>query len=453
MEKFCAQCGEKLPEGAGFCKKCGAAVPVPENVSAAGETEKAQGKIEKSGGKGKAVAVAAAAAVILAAGIVIFLNSDGHQCRKNLKLAEEAYGAEDYEEALFYYEEALYFDDTIADAYLKPAEIYLAEKEYEKAEELLSEGLNKTGDSSLQGCLAAMYVGKSNQCLENGECLEAVEILAEGMEKYDLEELSERDAYLREHIVIVKAIQKVYQDDKHLYDKESEYDRAGNILKETVIYDPDYEYKVSDIDEYEYDAQGNMVKLTIYDDNDAESMWWYEYEYDAQGNRLKETAYLNAQIVNYSRWEQEYDGQGNRIRENGYYWTSTYFDGETLLYYDDYEYDAQGNLTKDSWFDGNGELRAYYEYEYDGQGNVTKDASYSADGKLYSCYGYEYDTQGNITKYVKYKADDVQIAERKWENSYDILGNILDCCTLDRDNDSTPENWQYEYEYAYIGEL
>lgn len=620
MEKFCVQCGEKLPEGAGFCKKCGAAAPASENTSAAGETEKPQGRTEKRGrkiGKGKTVAVAAAAvAVILAASIVIFLNSDGHQYRKNLMLAEEAYEAEDYEEALFYYEEALYFDDTIADVYLKPAEIYLVEKDYDKAAEMLENGLERiseeeesreilreklvevnlgrvdfllanddyenaksklrdgiektedvkgllrekmievyakeadlllsgndyekaeeilkegkketgdaagtlneklsntyrkeaedffaakdyvqaaavlregqkeTGDSSLEEFAVERFLTESNRYLEAGDCLAAVEVLTTGVENNGAAGISEREEYVRENIIIAKEIKVEYDNFGNIHEQEIHYNNDGNITKEieTVYHNSREEASVSSWTEtefvydgqgkklnatctydfgskhtymtYEYDSLGNMAKLSYYTDD---GLWyWYEYEYDEQGNERKEIKYTGKDLYTgenlSSVWtEYEYDSQGNKLKEKTYN-----KEGEPIVW-SEYEYDAQGNERKELRFDETGNIEDWYEMAYDEQGNRQKQKYYVGNGELRVCDEYEYDEYGNMTGDKQLSADDAILGESTWKYSYNVLGNVLDCCEFYKDNyydsEAAPKqtrNWQYEYEYAYIGEL
>ena len=67
------------------------------------------------------------------------------------------------------------------------------------------------------------------------------------------------------------------------------------------------------------------------------------------------------------------------------------------------EYDENGNVTKESYYDAGGKLRSYSVYEYDENGNKTKESIYDADGKL-ECV-CEFDENGKKTKSSGYDAE------------------------------------------------
>jgi hypothetical protein len=56
----------------------------------------------------------------------------------------------------------------------------------------------------------------------------------------------------------------------------------------------------------------------------------------------------------------------------------------------EYEFDSQGNQTKQSYYNSSGNLTAYYEKEYDTQGNLTKYSNYNANGELTRYWIYTY---------------------------------------------------------------
>jgi len=62
-----------------------------------------------------------------------------------------------------------------------------------------------------------------------------------------------------------------------------------------------------------------------------------------------------------------------------------------LSRYVEYEYDSNGNKTKGSLYNANGELSGFYgEYEYDSNGNITKMSDYNENGELSSYIVYLY---------------------------------------------------------------
>lgn len=195
---FCYQCGNKVDEEAVFCPHCGArqkaedAAGTEKDTAAAQETAQpgnnrpedarpgsaspengraesaSPGSVqpgsdisgntpggdnpERSGkkkrGKGGIIALAIGAALLIAAGVgcALYFTGDAYVSRRNMKLAEECFDAEEYEEALTYYEEALRRDPGLAEAYLKSADIWVMEEKYGKAIGVLEKGLKKTGE-------------------------------------------------------------------------------------------------------------------------------------------------------------------------------------------------------------------------------------------------------------------------------------------------------------------
>ena len=218
---------------------------------------------------------------------------------------------------------------------------------------------------------------------------------------------------------------------------EWEYDKEGNIIKETYMINncvtawSDYQYDIQNQQikevhydiltqndytvEYQYDNYGNVVKYIhqSYRDFDGEkfeciSECEYEYKYDEQGNVLKYTTLYNNTL--FERREYEYDNQGNMMKENIY---------DEMGWLGVKEYDSYGNciesIIRGSW--------DTYDYTYDVAGNIL---SIEKNGK-YSKYKtkYEYDNYGNVIKYiVDNGGGDVNISEYQYK--YDSNGNVLE---------------------------
>ena len=189
MGKFCVQCGAKLEENAAFCSKCGAPAGMTEKDSGKAPDKEAAGK-EKSG-SGKRIAVISVIAVVLllllaGVGSAMYLSSDKYQCKRNVRLADKNYEAEAYEEALSYYEAALDLDDTLVEAYLKSADIYLKEDSYEKALKILKRGMKKNEDEESWELLNEEYekvcLEGADFLLDSGEYEQAIDLLKEGQE-------------------------------------------------------------------------------------------------------------------------------------------------------------------------------------------------------------------------------------------------------------------------------
>ena len=504
MGKFCDQCGKELVEGAAFCTECGAPV---SNFNKVDKEEKAAGSNKQ---KWIIVASACGAALILmlaGAGTFLYLNSNSYQCKKNMKLAEKKYEAGEYEEALTYYQAALERDDTVVDAYLKSADIYLAEESYDEAIAILKDGITKNieGENSknLEDKLAELCMERSDYFLAQGEYEQAVGILTEGTGCTDATDLAEREAYLRENIIVRREKEIECDDDDNIVEwNEAIYDNTGNMIK-YECYDSDgnvewgmeYEYdasgnetkyvyyesgKISEWEENEYNEFGSMIKSESYDANgnmyiygeaeydnegnvaqfiyyysDGSKGNWSEYEYDKNGNMTKHLRYFQG---DYLKFVTEYNEAGSVSK------FVFYNDDESVREWIEYDYDENENLVKSIGYNSDGSISGVTEYDeagnriknlsYDEEGNITEreEAEYDEEGhaKEYIAYNsdgsvssvIEYDQWGNEIKYTEY--DDKGNPDEQWEKSYDSLGNIL--------SDSEDGNYVYEYTYAFLGD-
>lgn len=504
MGKFCDQCGKELAEGWEFCNECGA----PVRNSDKNEKE------EKAAGNNKrkwilVVSVSAAALILTLAGACTFLylSSNGYQCKKNMKLAEKKYEAGEYEEALSYYQAALERDDTVADAYLRSADIYLADESYDEAIGILQDGIEKSVEeervNELKDKLAELCLKKSDYLLSQGKYEQAVGILAEGTGYTDAAELAEKEVYLKENIIVRKEKEIERDDDNNVIKwGESIYDNVGNLIKYeffdsdgNVEWGSEHEYdesgnetkyvyfesgEISDWEENEYNETGSMIKSESYDangnmylygeaeydyagnvaqfiyyDSSGNKIGWSEYEYDKNGNMTKHLRYLqNGQL----KFETEYNESGN---ETKYVF---YNDDENVREWIEYEYDENENLVRSTGYYGDGSISS--ETEYDGTGARTKSLAYDEEGNITGREEAEYDGEGHTKEYIAYNSegsvssvieydqwgneikyteyDDKGNPDEQWEKSYDSLGNIL--------SDDEHGNYVYEYTYAFLGD-
>ena len=98
-----------------------------------------------------------------------------------------------------------------------------------------------------------------------------------------------------------------------------------------------------------------------------------DYDYDAKGNLLKDKTIRNN--ILYAETNNEYDLVGKlskKIRLNG--------KGQ-IDYYFTYEYDSQGNMSKENYFYNN-QMISVRTFEYDTNGNKIKESYLDKTGKV-----------------------------------------------------------------------
>lgn len=161
-----------------------------------------------------------------------------------------------FEEASQYYQDAKSSYPQQEEVYLYAADIYLAQDDYEKA----------------------------------------VEVLQEGMENVDSSSLTERMEYVAEHVNEDGSVSSWY---------ESEYDVLGNMIK-WVDYNGDG--SIFTLYEYEYDASGNWTKVISNFQNTL------EFIYDEKGNLIE--GKIDIDGIFYTDYRAEYDEKGNLIKES-----------------------------------------------------------------------------------------------------------------------------------------
>ena len=121
---FCNKCGKELKDGEVYCSACGTAVQASASKSLKETTQKPREKSARGKSNKLVLIIAAVLVVAVGAGSALYLSSDGYKCKKYMRLAEESYRVDEYEDALEYYKAALKLDDTLADAYLRSSDIY-----------------------------------------------------------------------------------------------------------------------------------------------------------------------------------------------------------------------------------------------------------------------------------------------------------------------------------------
>ena len=129
----------------------------------------------------------------------------------------------------------------------------------------------------------------------------------------------------------------------------------------------------------DYDAKGNRTKSTRFD-GAANVSEITTLTYEANGNLLNEKTLRNQEVFS----ETIYDYLQNNLSKKTH--TNRYRQAD---YYFTFEYDAAGNLVKQSYF-GNNQLVNSTSFEYDKKGNKTKESYFDKTGKLTGYKAWEY---------------------------------------------------------------
>lgn len=164
----------------------------------------------------------------------------------------------------------------------------------------------------------------------------------------------------------------------------------------------------------------------------------YAYEYDAHGNVTKETEVsVSGKYERTSVYEHEYeyDADGNIAKE-----TIAFPNGTINVY--EYTRNASKDVIETSYSDSKGNAYAYTsEYEYDANGHVTKISDTDKEsGEITYTAEYEYDPDGNVTIESVSEKGGTTVTTYQ----YDKFGNVIKRVSGDSVIDD-----RYTYEYKY----
>ena len=220
-------------------------------------------------------------------------------------------------------------------------------------------------------------------------------------------------------------------EEKRSHAQRYSYDSWGNLISirnydgdGNPRYDEEGVFEVK----YEYDDFGNVVKAATFDANkglicEKGSRIAYtlmNYNYNEKGLEIKESFYGidGVAVMTEEGWfanSTEYDDKGRPVKVN--YWNK---EGKpfgiegTEVSEQHFEYDIDGHIISESYFDANGNLTekegyASLHFEYDDKGNPVKLSYFDAQNAPASTQPaeiiFEYDEQGNETKRSAYDKD------------------------------------------------
>lgn len=207
--------------------------------------------------------------------------------------------------------------------------------------------------------------------------------------------------------------------------KRYSYNSSGGIFQTEVFKNDsvgnpieilDYDYKMKDIEHktlLEYDKMGNLIKQSVYDDIDSLSET-NSYEYNDKKLEMKMTSYKYDFLL--FKYSYQYDNK-NRVIEK-----TTYENGREIVRKTLYEYDYNGNKTKETIYSLNDEedlsIDSRKLFKYDKANNLIEEIHIS-DGKEYKTT-FEYNESGKLSKEIS--------SEREILYTYDKNNKVTKTC-------------------------
>ena len=206
---------------------------------------------------------------------------------------------------------------------------------------------------------------------------------------------------------------------------EYAYDENGDKVSETVTYPdkPDETLYREYTTQYQEDGSKIVTEsqTMLMKTGEAVSLYTYEYEYSPEGLLLRKTGFENGNLDGEILYE--YDADGNLIRQSGRNAPSI---GRDLT--KEFEYDENGNLTKQTDLDDNGEVEGWSTFEYDENGKEIMKHVFTSTGDEPRTYElcqwkYEYDGEGRVMEEWK-EGTELGGKYEHYEYEYDEYGNM-----------------------------
>ena len=266
--------------------------------------------------------------------------------------------------ALADYQSVLELDDTGADAYLGMADVYIRQGDYEKAQDILERGYEKTGDQSISDKLEEIKAGTFTDSSGNTRRMSGYDSSGKLM-WYHTYTYNSKGWYNS-----VTSYDAVGNQTGHV---DMQYSADGKQLVDFWCYYGDGAVGKM---ECQYDENGNILYEAHYFPN-GEKFDYFSYEYDEKGNPTREISYDADGILTGSS-VYSYDLNGKEIRKDSFSADGTLCSYETTTYHDN------GCRDVYSWYNADGVLEWYWVSQYDEEWNYIGESCYDAIGNLTS---------------------------------------------------------------------
>lgn len=208
------------------------------------------------------------------------------------------------------------------------------------------------------------------------------------------------------------------------------------------------------VTEYAYDENGDKISETVsYPDKPDETLYReYTTQYQEDGSKIvtESQTMLQAtgEAISNATYEYDYNPEGLLVRKAGFY--DGQLDGEVT-----YEYDENGNLTYQSETKATSLGNAMAKKcEYDAAGNLVKETLLDSDGNVNRVYTYEYDGDGKQILQHEFNAageETVSYELCQWKYEYDEDGRVIQEWKEGTEHGGKFEHYEYEYdEYGNV---
>ena len=264
-----------------------------------------------------------------------------------------------YEEAVIAFTAAIEIDSKRPEAYVGRGDAYALSGDTE--DNLAAALSDYEAAIALDESLPGAWLGLADVYIRLGEYEKAYEVLKEGKEKCGgNQEITNK---------IMEIESGVYTDSANNIRRSNDYDTNGNLTSYTV---------------YSYDFLGRK----FYWEN-------YGYQYSEEGEPMGEIT-----LENYC--EVDFDQQ-NRPERYRFYNS----DGMPIEY-DTFLYNEAGLKSEQHRYDQNDKEVCYFLFYYDEQGREIKYEGFDENG-MYSYWISEYDAEGNLVRETQYDPDGNQV--------------------------------------------
>lgn len=210
--------------------------------------------------------------------------------------------------------------------------------------------------------------------------------------------------------------------------------------------------------EYKFNSRGDATQIAEYD-ADGKIMSRVTYDYDAEGNltqqawynsagkmtQNKQCTYVDSRLISElwlsvsssrtHRRDYEYDDQGNRTRERWY-------NGDVLDTDFCIKYDTAGNMIERASHKADGSRGDRITFTYNSAGDKTGEVFYRPDGEVAHEYAYKYDAEGRNIEFTR-----VDTAAGKQVITYDVAGHKTEVANYSGDGCKRASE-VYEYDSA-----